>query len=341
MEKNIKDMFKEKLIHLSHHIQDKQIVIWGGGTHGRIVTEAMKDIGMDFEYVIDSMRVNEDIKIFGKEVKEPAFIKGGSRQYFVIVAMTYFYKEVKNQLIEFGYQESEDFSFFGEIGNVIEPVNDIITEYTDEFGNQIIGEVRAFNSKIIFKGFNNKIIFDENVVLRNCNISFHSNGGFCSIGSNSIYKGNMHIGQDCVVKIGKNLWVTNHCLITVAEGTSVEIGDDCMFASKNQIRSHDSHAIFSVEDGRRLNRSKSIRIGNHVWLAYASIVLSGSEISDGSIIGHSAVVKSRIPNNCIAVGIPARVVKRNIAWNKESLLKFPFAEYKDGQKYFNLTETDL
>lgn len=38
------------------------------------------------------------------------------------------------------------------------------------------------------------------------------------------------------------------------------------------------------------------------------------KIDDGSIIGARSLVKSKIPNNCIAVGVPARVVRRNVAW---------------------------
>lgn len=35
-----------------------------------------------------------------------------------------------------------------------------------------------------------------------------------------------------------------------------------------------------------------------------------------SIIGAMSLVKSTIPNNCIAAGIPARVIKKNIAWSR-------------------------
>jgi len=39
-------------------------------------------------------------------------------------------------------------------------------------------------------------------------------------------------------------------------------------------------------------------------------VLSGVTIGDGSVIGAGAVVTRDIPPNCIAVGVPARVVRR-------------------------------
>jgi lipopolysaccharide O-acetyltransferase len=53
-----------------------------------------------------------------------------------------------------------------------------------------------------------------------------------------------------------------------------------------------------------------VRIGQRVWLGEGVSVLKGVTIGDGSIIGAGAVVNKDIPPNCIAVGVPARIVKR-------------------------------
>ncbi len=42
-----------------------------------------------------------------------------------------------------------------------------------------------------------------------------------------------------------------------------------------------------------------------------------TQIGNGSIIGAMSLVKSIIPNNCIAAGIPARVIRKNIAWSRK------------------------
>jgi hypothetical protein len=99
----------------------------------------------------------------------------------------------------------------------------------------------------------------------------------------------------------------------------VEIGDDCMIASRNEIRADDAHPIFSVETGRRTNMPRSIHIGAHVWLAAGAVVLGGSRIGSGSVVGLGSIVKGAVPNNCVVAGSPARVVRRDCAWERPHL----------------------
>ena len=48
------------------------------------------------------------------------------------------------------------------------------------------------------------------------------------------------------------------------------------------------------------------------------ILLYGTEISDGSIVGARSLVKANIPNNCIAAGAPARVIRKDVAWSRNN-----------------------
>ncbi len=109
------------------------------------------------------------------------------------------------------------------------------------------------------------------------------------------------------------------CTISAVEGTSVSIGDDVMLASENQIRADDGHAIYDVRTNKRVNTSRDIVIGNHVWLAYQACVLGGARIGDGTVVGFRSLVTSKLPNNVIAVGTPAKVVRRDIAWERPHL----------------------
>lgn len=53
-----------------------------------------------------------------------------------------------------------------------------------------------------------------------------------------------------------------------------------------------------------------IVIGNDVWLGSHVTIMSGVEISDGAVIGANSVVASNIPPYTVAVGNPAKVVKK-------------------------------
>ena len=59
-----------------------------------------------------------------------------------------------------------------------------------------------------------------------------------------------------------------------------------------------------------LEYAKPIKIGNSVWIGAGAIVLPGVTIGDRVVIGAGAVVNRDLPDDCVAVGNPARVIKR-------------------------------
>lgn len=55
-----------------------------------------------------------------------------------------------------------------------------------------------------------------------------------------------------------------------------------------------------------------IIIGNHVWCGMGVIILPGTQIGDGSVIGVSSLINKKIPSNCTCAGNPAKVLRRDI-----------------------------
>lgn len=102
-------------------------------------------------------------------------------------------------------------------------------------------------------------------------------GVFCNISSNS------------KLKIGKKVLIGPHC---------------SLFATEHRSERAD---IPIADQGWT---SKGIRIEDNVWIGAGVIVLDGVTIGRDSIIGAGAVVSENIPELSIAVGIPAKVVKR-------------------------------
>ena len=48
-------------------------------------------------------------------------------------------------------------------------------------------------------------------------------------------------------------------------------------------------------------------------------MLSNSEIGDGSIIGGNSVINKKFTNNCVVAGNPARLVRKDVAWDREEV----------------------
>lgn len=57
-------------------------------------------------------------------------------------------------------------------------------------------------------------------------------------------------------------------------------------------------------------------------------------IGNGSVVGAKAFVKSSFPNNCSIAGVPAKIIKNNIAWSRKNFSE----DIKDCGKYASLTE---
>jgi len=146
------------------------------------------------------------------------------------------------------------------------------------------------------------------------------------IGSFGFFEGEgaIWIGENTTFKIGTKFSIQGRYTIALDNFTSIAIGNDCMFSYEVIMRSNDGHTIFDVDTGKNINSTRNISqgqkivIGNHVWVGARTLILYGARIGDGSIIGANSLVKKVIPNNCIAAGIPAKVIRKNIAWSRKN-----------------------
>jgi acetyltransferase-like isoleucine patch superfamily enzyme len=110
-----------------------------------------------------------------------------------------------------------------------------------------------------------------------------------------------------VLEIGERTLVNYGGSIAAAE--SVRIGARCLIGTHAIIMDNDFHRI---EPERRLEwpESKPIVIEDNVWLGARVIVLGGVTIGEGSCIGAGSLVIDDIPPRSLAVGVPARVIRK-------------------------------
>lgn len=215
-----------------------------------------------------------------------------------------------------------------------------LSDYSEELGNRIDSPtVFDRNVAVTIRGKNNRLSVDPAAKIKQLSVVFDCDNGTLLIGPNARhgFAMSIRIGQDASVIIGADVTSTTRCIVSAVEGATVQFGDDVMLASENQFRADDGHPIFDVSTGKRVNPVKDIRIGNHVWFGAQAIALAGADVKDGTVIGFRSVVTREIPNNCIAVSSPAKVVRKNIAWERPHL-SFVSPPYKPNVNY--VTKSD-
>jgi acetyltransferase-like isoleucine patch superfamily enzyme len=120
------------------------------------------------------------------------------------------------------------------------------------------------------------------------------------------------IGDNCGVSDQVHIACTNRVTIGpgLLSGSRVIITDHSHGTYSGDAAPHTGPSVLPVQ--RRLSNHATVTIGANVWLGDGVAVLADSNIGDGSIIGANSVVSGSIPPDCIAVGVPARPIRR---WN--------------------------
>ena len=106
--------------------------------------------------------------------------------------------------------------------------------------------------------------------------------------------------------LGENVYFNMNC--TILDSSKVEIGNNVFFGPNVQIytSTHPTNAVERL----KIEFSKPISIGNDCWIGGNSVICPGVTIGNGCTIGAGSVVTKNILDNSLAVGNPARVIKK-------------------------------
>jgi acetyltransferase-like isoleucine patch superfamily enzyme len=139
-------------------------------------------------------------------------------------------------------------------------------------------------------------------------------GRWCWLGHGT--KLRSHEGE---IRIGAKTVLGQEC--TVSSFQHVSIGRECVIADRVMFIDFD-HGIVEVERPIRLQGiyKRDVRVGNNCWIGYGACLLRGVTVGDNSVLGTYAVVTKDVPDNAIAAGVPARVIRmrdtpRGLRWS--------------------------
>jgi acetyltransferase-like isoleucine patch superfamily enzyme len=122
-------------------------------------------------------------------------------------------------------------------------------------------------------------------------------------------------GQECisdpVVSIG------DRCLIGRGSGIvghlSITIGDD-VWTGHHVYITDQNHGYRDVTRpiSEQTQPERAVSIGDGSWLGHGTVVLPGSRIGRHVVVGANSVVTGELPDFSVAVGSPARVIRRYV-----------------------------
>lgn len=172
------------------------------------------------------------------------------------------------------------------------------------------------------RGRGNRLLIADQASISNCEIRLYGDNNSIEIGPRVRFKsGKIYLletsGQH--IRLGADTTVEGAYLL-VDEAASIDLGKDCMLSTEIIIRTGDKHSILDAQTQQRINPAKDVVIADRVWVGRAVHILKGTRLQRETVVGACSVVSGSFnEENCIVAGVPARIVKRGIRWDRDLL----------------------
>jgi acetyltransferase-like isoleucine patch superfamily enzyme len=111
-----------------------------------------------------------------------------------------------------------------------------------------------------------------------------------------------------VLEIGAKSVLGQECTLSCYQ--HISIGRECIIADRTMMIDFD-HGMVETERPIREQGiyKRNVTVGHNVWIGYGACLLRGVSVGDNAVIGTSSVVTKSIPDNAVAAGVPAEVVR--------------------------------
>ena len=126
--------------------------------------------------------------------------------------------------------------------------------------------------------------------------------------------------------VGKRIYLTNQgakigagtrllCDISSfgSEPYLISVGENCLFSAGIKIFTHDGGVSvlnnLDYFEGKRVDKIARVNIGDNVYIGTGAFILPGVTIGNNCIIGAGSIVSKDIPDNSVAAGVPAKIIK--------------------------------
>ena len=176
-----------------------------------------------------------------------------------------------------------------------------------------------------------KVRYGKNLLLKGAPVIFNKKGAELTIGDNVTIKSSflsnlvglysktiiVTRAPGAYIRIGNNVGMSG---VTIYARKGIEIGENTAIGGNTKILDNDFHPIEAATRNKLLADknggdsdlvpAKPIKIGKNCFIGCNAIILKGTELGDGCVVGAGAVVSGKFEANSVIVGNPARVIKK-------------------------------
>lgn len=176
-----------------------------------------------------------------------------------------------------------------------------------------------------------KVEYGKNLLLKGMPVIFNKSGAKLKIGDSVTIKSSflsnlvglysrtiiVTRAPGAVIEIGDNVGISG---ATIYARKKITIGENTCIGGNCKILDNDFHPIEAemrnklLQDAKGgdsdLVPSRDIQIGKNCFLGCNSIILKGTVLGNGCVVGAGAVVCGKFEDNCVIAGNPARVIKK-------------------------------
>ena len=178
-----------------------------------------------------------------------------------------------------------------------------------------------------------KVNYGSGLLLKGVPVIFNKRGSIIEIGDNvtikssflsnlvGLYSRTIIVTRTSKAKIviGNNVGISG---ATIYAREGISIGDNTLVGGNVKILDNDFHPLDPEarrNDVKELINARPISIGKDCFIGCNAIILKGTILGDGCVVGAGAVVSGKFGNNCVVVGNPAHEIKASESVKKMTL----------------------
>jgi acetyltransferase-like isoleucine patch superfamily enzyme len=170
---------------------------------------------------------------------------------------------------------------------------------------------------IILNGSGSRVSIATDRPSRHLRVDVDDNSSFDMGDRSYIADLHVHLRGGARASVGADTFAIDSLRLYCHEHSSLRIGDGCLIGAGALCMTSDMHSIIDTKSRQRINPPGDILIGNRVWIGAEVVILKGTMIGDGAIVGIRSVVMGDFPSDCLILGYPARLVRSDVTWAQD------------------------